>query len=215
MQQDSSRKKRREQHFIVRDLILALALCHNVTPVYPDEQDPGKKEFQASSPDEVALVKFADSLEMNLLQREEQYVKIENPNKDVEEYDILANFPFSSESKRMGIIVRHRQSNRIMFYLKGAETVMEKKVRPNQRASLAESCENLAMDGLRTLVISQKLLTEKQYEEFDQRFKQARASLNDREKLITQAIESIEEEMDYLGVTGVEDKLQDDVMKTI
>lgn len=68
---------------------------------------------------------------MNLLAREEQYIKIENPNKDIEEYDILANFPFSSETKRMGIIVRHRQSNKIMFYLKGAETVMEKKVRPN------------------------------------------------------------------------------------
>jgi magnesium-transporting ATPase (P-type) len=43
----------------------------------------------------------------------------------------------------------------------------------------------------------------------------ARASLNDRERLVNQALESIEEDMDYLGVTGVEDKLQDDVMKTI
>ena len=71
VQTESSRKKRREQHFIVRDMILALALCHNVTPVYPDEDDPTKKEYQASSPDEVALVKFADSMEMNLVQREE------------------------------------------------------------------------------------------------------------------------------------------------
>lgn len=84
---------------------------------------------------------------------------------------------------------------------------MEKKVRPQQRASLVESCENLAMDGLRTLVISQKLLSEKQYEEFDRRYKIARSSLNDRERLVNEAIESIEEDMDYLGVTGVEDKL--------
>jgi hypothetical protein len=41
----TGRKKRRDQHFIVRDLILALTLCHNVTPVYPDEKDPSKKEF--------------------------------------------------------------------------------------------------------------------------------------------------------------------------
>lgn len=40
------------------------------------------------------------------------------------------------------------------------------------------------MDGLRTLVISQKLMTEKQYEEFDHRYKRARASLNRREELI-------------------------------
>mmetsp|Transcript_10724 Transcript_10724/g.13382 ORF Transcript_10724/g.13382 Transcript_10724/m.13382 type:complete len:224 (-) Transcript_10724:1766-2437(-) len=35
----------REHHFVVRDLILALSLCHNVTPVYPDADDPTKKEF--------------------------------------------------------------------------------------------------------------------------------------------------------------------------
>lgn len=58
-------------------------------------------------------------------------MKILNANKDFEDYDILANFPFSSETKRMGIIVRHRKSNKIVFYLKGAENVMEKKVRPN------------------------------------------------------------------------------------
>ena len=59
--------KRREQHYMVRDLITCLALCHNVTPTYPDPNDTSIKEFQASSPDEVALVKFADSLGMKLL----------------------------------------------------------------------------------------------------------------------------------------------------
>jgi phospholipid-translocating ATPase len=49
----------------------------------------------------------------------------------VETYSILANFPFSSETKRMGIIMRHEASNRLVFYLKGAETVMRLKVRPN------------------------------------------------------------------------------------
>lgn len=38
--------------------------------------------------------------------------------------------------------------------MKGAETVMVQKVKPNQRASVNESCESLAMEGLRTLVIA-------------------------------------------------------------
>lgn len=125
------KKHNREQHFIVRDLILALSLCHNVTPVYPDKNNPTEKELQASSPDEVALVRFADSLGMELLEREETYVKIENAAKNTEEYDILANFPFSSVTKRMGIILKHRDTGKIMFYLKGAETEMIKKVRPS------------------------------------------------------------------------------------
>lgn len=88
------------------------------------------KDYQASSPDEVALVKFADSLGMKLLEREEQYIKIENTAGIIEEYDILANFPFSSDSKRMGIILKHRDSKKIVFYLKGAETVLERKLQP-------------------------------------------------------------------------------------
>ena len=47
-----------------------------------------------------------------------------------EEYQILANFPFSSETKRMGIVLQHNQSRKLIFYLKGAETVMQEKVRP-------------------------------------------------------------------------------------
>jgi phospholipid-translocating ATPase len=54
----------------------------------------------------------------------------------------------------MGIIVRHQDSGRIIFYLKGAETVIKNKVRPNQRVVIDESCDKLAEDGLRTLVIS-------------------------------------------------------------
>lgn len=39
--------------------------------------------------------------------------------------------------------------------------------------------------------------------------------MNDREFKVQQAIESIEENMDFLAVTGVEDKLQDHVLETI
>jgi hypothetical protein len=42
---DGPKKARREQHFIVRDLIMALALCHNVTPTYPDALNPSYKEL--------------------------------------------------------------------------------------------------------------------------------------------------------------------------
>jgi len=56
---------------MVRDLVTCLALCHNVTPTYPDPSDPTKRDYQASSPDEVALVKFADSLGMMLMERDQ------------------------------------------------------------------------------------------------------------------------------------------------
>lgn len=59
--------------------------------------------------------------------------------------------------------MRHRATGRLLFYLKGADTVMKDKVKPNQRVVIDESCDNLSNEGLRTLVISMKLLTEEWY----------------------------------------------------
>ena len=60
----------------MRDTITALAVCHNVTPTYPDPDDRSVREFQASSPDEIAMVKFADSLGMKLIERDQQTIEI-------------------------------------------------------------------------------------------------------------------------------------------
>lgn len=89
-------------------------------------------------------MQFAESLGMILEAREDTFVRISDSNGVEQEYEILENFPFSSETKRMGIIVRNKDTQTIMFYLKGAEVVMEKKMRPEQRISLTESCEQLA-----------------------------------------------------------------------
>lgn len=132
-----------------------------------------------------------------------------------EEYSILANFPFSSETKRMGIILKHVESGRLLFYLKGAETVMENKCKPQYRAEISISCENLANEGLRTLVISQKLISPEFYETWNKKYEVAKADLNDREKLIRQCIDELEADMDLLAITGVEDKLQDKVANVI
>ena len=45
------RKKRRDEFYVIRDMVTALAVCHNVTPV---QNNNGERELQASSPDEVA-----------------------------------------------------------------------------------------------------------------------------------------------------------------
>jgi phospholipid-translocating ATPase len=143
----------REQNIVVCDTIRALALCHNVTPTF-SEHDKSEIEYQASSPDEIALVKFAATMGMNLMERDQHLIHITNAAGNSERYEVLANFPFSSETKRMGIILRHQETKTIVFYLKGAEVVLRNKVRANNRATVDEACENLAIEGLRTLVIS-------------------------------------------------------------
>lgn len=147
---DNKKQIRRKNEYLLRDTITALAVCHNVTPVL----DNGQITLQASSPDEHALVRFAASLNISLKERNEEKVVLFNANSEEEEFTILACFPFSSETKRMGILVKHRTTNKIIYYLKGADAVMIQKVRKFYRSYVTDDCDNLAREGLRTLVIA-------------------------------------------------------------
>ena len=137
-----------------RDLATALIICNNVTPV----EDDGVRVLQASSPDEIALVRFAEELGFFMKHRGKSEFIIEAPHGVNEEYEILANFPFSSETKRMGIIVRHKATARLILYLKGADMVMIERCKAIYRGYIEDECDSLAREGLRTLVISQKEL---------------------------------------------------------
>lgn len=105
----------------IRDAIEALALCHNVTPVYEanmadvlsksidelaDELRNVKVSYQASSPDEIALVSWTENVGLTLIKRDLNTILLRGPDESFFEYEILQVFPFTSESKRMGIIIR-------------------------------------------------------------------------------------------------------------
>jgi phospholipid-translocating ATPase len=109
-----------------------------------------------------------------------------NDRDEEERYEILKDFPFSSETKRMGIILRHTETKKLMFYVKGADTVMKDKVKPAQRAQCWEYCENIAKEGLRTLVISQKVITEEEYQNFISKYEEidGKAMANKEEALL-------------------------------
>ena len=67
----------------------------------------------------------------------------------------------------MGIIVRfhtkprdnEKTKGRIIFYMKGADSVMKDKVSETLRGFVLDECEDLSREGLRTLVLAQRYLT--------------------------------------------------------
>lgn len=122
-------------------------------------------------------------------------------------------FSFTPETKRMGIIVKNDATGEITFFLKGADVVMNNIVQYNDW--LAEKCDSLAREGLRTLVVAKKSLTNEQYMEFEAKYNIAKMNTTDRTSLVRAAIESLEREMELVCLTGVEDRLQDDVRPTL
>lgn len=113
-----------------------------------------KMILQASSPDEIALVKYANSIGMELVERDRTSVQLKNRKGIYENYDIIANFPFSSQTKKMSVLVKHRETGKIIYYAKGAEIVMQIMIRSSQHAAALEFTDQLAMEGLRTLVFA-------------------------------------------------------------
>uniref|UniRef100_A0A8C8B2M1 Phospholipid-transporting ATPase n=1 Tax=Otus sunia TaxID=257818 RepID=A0A8C8B2M1_9STRI len=224
----SAPKVRKSVSSRIHEAVKAIALCHNVTPVYESragvsgeteyaevDQDfsDENRTYQASSPDEVALVQWTESVGLTLVNRDLTSMQLKTPGGHILTYYILQIFPFTSESKRMGIIVRDESSGEITFYMKGADIAMSTIVQYNDW--LEEECGNMAREGLRTLVVAKKSLTEEQYQDFESRYNQAKLSIHDRNLKVAAVVESLEREMELLCLTGVEDQLQADVRPTL
>ncbi len=193
-----------------RDALLAIALCHNVTPTVDDD---GQRVFQAASPDEVALVSFADSVGLRLEQRDTHSVTLRLPGGASERYDVLADFPFTSESKRMGIVVRSQRTGATTFFLKGAESALIPRVAASDW--LEEEVAGLARVGLRTLVFAKRDMAPAEVSDFLSRLAAAKTAMANREQLTLQVLETIERDLTLIGLTGVEDKLQDNVRSSL
>ncbi|XP_039695283.1 putative phospholipid-transporting ATPase IIB isoform X3 [Pteropus medius] len=226
--QPSAPKVRKSVSSRVHEAVKAIALCHNVTPVYESragvtaeteyaEADRDftdeNRTYQASSPDEVALVQWTESVGLTLVSRDLTSMQLRTPGGQVLTYSLLQTFPFTSESKRMGVVVRDESTAEITFYMKGADVAMSTIVQYNDW--LEEECGNMAREGLRTLVVAKRVLTEEQYQDFESRYTQAKLSVHDRTLKVAAVVESLEREMQLLCVTGVEDRLQADVRPTL
>ena len=231
-------RTRREIGSRVRDVVLALSLCHNVTPTTaPSLESPNVIEtsYQASSPDEIAIVRWTESVGLRLIHRDRKSIKIQSvaTGNVAVRVKILEVFPFTSEGKRMGIVVQFegegegKQSKQdlldsgstdtggdIWFFQKGADTVMSSIVGANDW--LDEECGNMAREGLRTLVVGRKRLSLDKYREFSESYKAASLLLHNRDKEMQKVVdEYLERDLELLGVTGVEDKLQRDVKPSL
>ena len=223
----STTRTRRDIGSRVRDLVLALALCHNVTPTMEEVDRMNVVTYQASSPDEIAIVRFTESVGLRLLHRDRESIVLESveTSQVVVRVKILDIFPFTSDSKRMGIIVSfstnstqsgssYEQEADCWFYQKGADTVMSSIVGSNDW--LDEETANMAREGLRTLVVGRCKLSAEQYQAFSTSYNEASLALQNRDAGMAAVVKRhLEHDLELLGVTGVEDRLQKDVKPSL
>ncbi|KFQ20450.1 putative phospholipid-transporting ATPase IK, partial [Mesitornis unicolor] len=201
----------RDSDPMLREFLRLLALCHTVMV----EEKGDQLVYQAASPDEEALVLAARNLGYVFLARTQDTITISELGMK-RTYKVLAMLDFSSDRKRMSVLVRDPQGS-IRLYTKGADTVILERLQkrgPNETFT-EMVLDRFAEETLRTLCLASKEVSEVEYSEWSRRHRQASVLLQDRAPELNKLYEEMEQNLQLLGVTAIEDKLQDGVPETI
>uniref|UniRef100_A0A3P9KM12 Phospholipid-transporting ATPase n=1 Tax=Oryzias latipes TaxID=8090 RepID=A0A3P9KM12_ORYLA len=190
-----------------------LSLCHTVMS---EEKSEGELVYKAQSPDEGALVTAARNFGFVFRSRTPGTITTTEMGQTVT-YSLLAILDFNNIRKRMSVIVRNPEG-RIRLYCKGADTVLVERLQPCNQELISITSDHLneyAADGLRTLALAYRDLSEEEWEAWSESHQFADKATDCREDRLAATYDKIEQEMILLGATAIEDKLQEGVPETI
>uniref|UniRef100_A0A8C3TWT7 Phospholipid-transporting ATPase n=1 Tax=Catharus ustulatus TaxID=91951 RepID=A0A8C3TWT7_CATUS len=196
---------------IICEFLTMMAVCHTAVP----EREGDKIIYQAASPDEGALVRAARNLRFVFTGRTPDSVIIESLGQE-ERYELLNVLEFTSTRKRMSVIVR-TPSGKLRLYCKGADTVIYDRLAETSKYKeiTLKHLEQFATEGLRTLCFAVAEISESDYQEWLDVYHRASTAIQNRVLKLEESYELIEKNLQLLGATAIEDKLQDKVPETI
>uniref|UniRef100_A0A8C7RUS4 Phospholipid-transporting ATPase n=1 Tax=Oncorhynchus mykiss TaxID=8022 RepID=A0A8C7RUS4_ONCMY len=196
---------------IIQDFLTMMAVCHTAVP----EKTEDTIVYQASSPDEGALVRAASSLGFVFSGRTPDSVIIHALGTE-QRFELLNVLEFTSDRKRMSVIMR-TPSGRIRLYCKGADSVIYERLADSSKYKdiTLNHLEQFATEGLRTLCYAVTNISDESYEQWAELYQRAATSLTNRALKMEESYELIERNLQLLGATAIEDKLQDKVPETI
>lgn len=199
-----------------REFLLCLSLCHTVMSQV--NVATGERMYNASSPDEGALVQAASQMGYEFLERTADSMRIRVQG-TVEEYKVLQVNEFTSARKRMSVVLRF-PDGRLVLYCKGADEAIlnrlsEQSLGSDDELALQSNLVEFASRGLRTLVMAKTELTEAAYEAWSTRYRDAVNCLQDREKRLEEVAAEVEQSLELIGSSAIEDQLQEGVPETI
>lgn len=192
-----------------------LALCHTVIPVH---EENGNIKYQAASPDEEALVVAAHCFGFSFTQAKSGHYVL-NINGENKEYKIIGTNDFNSTRKRMSVVIQPitDSDRQPVLYCKGADNVMLDLVlnSTEEIEKLNRDLYDFSVQGLRTLVCAKRNLTLEEAEDFEKKWQNARCAMADRAKWLEEVALEFETDLELVGATAIEDKIQDGVPETI
>jgi magnesium-transporting ATPase (P-type) len=98
-----------------------------------------------------------------------------------------------------------------------ADDVIHEKLNPQSpyRQEIQHHAKHFDNDDLRTLCCPYRIFDEQAYSSWSARYRESCCEIHDREEKINRFSAEIEKDLNIIGVTGIEDKFQRDIPKTI
>eukprot|EP01104_Vermistella_antarctica_P005938 TRINITY_DN16684_c0_g1_i1.p1 TRINITY_DN16684_c0_g1~~TRINITY_DN16684_c0_g1_i1.p1 ORF type:complete len:1126 (+),score=362.88 TRINITY_DN16684_c0_g1_i1:248-3625(+) len=199
----------------VEEFLHALALCHSVVT---DTDDDGRIVYKAASPDEEALCDAARANGHEMVSRTTRTITIREHGEE-KVYDVLAVMEFTSDRRRMSVVVRSPEG-RVVMYSKGADSMMYSRLNDREddielKQKTLDDLDYFSAEGLRTLVVAKREMSDAEFAEFDGQFQDASNTIEGREEAVEEVCARWETNLELVGATAIEDKLQDRVPETI
>ena len=98
-------------------------------------------------------------------------------NGEIRQFLLLSKVDFSSDRKRMSVVMRDMDNNKLYLFCKGADSMILKRVSANCCFDLIEKTEEdlkaFSKEGLRTLAIAYKELDEEEFANWQVRYSEA------------------------------------------
>lgn len=145
-----------------------LTCCHDV--IVRSDPITKEKNFNASSPDELAILKFTTELGYDFEGFDDSSLEMIVKNvftSKTHKFKRLAMFRFTSDRARMSVLVKDQQSGKSYLFLKGADhmvTARSSSCKSFTYDDLQYNLEEYSSVGLRTLVYAYKEISHDQLE---------------------------------------------------
>ena len=209
------------EHFFLNILL-------NNSAVIDGKKFKNKKEIEylCSSSDEKCLLNFARYCGYTFVDRGvDNTITIEKVVDQTKIYRINYNisniFEFTSERQRMSVIINSKDlegKDNYLLYIKGSDYIINKKIankNNNIYKTISNKIKEYSEKGLRILVFGYKIISQEEYNKFDEKYKAILYNLNHKESDFYDLYDEMEDGIHLLGVTAIEDELQNNVEETI
>uniref|UniRef100_A0A914Y9X5 P-type ATPase C-terminal domain-containing protein n=2 Tax=Panagrolaimus superbus TaxID=310955 RepID=A0A914Y9X5_9BILA len=188
------------------------------------------KIYEAESPDEYCLVNAAKSYGFKLVSRDLSHVNVtlptqrEYPRERRLRLSVQKILKFDSNRKRMSVVLD--LGDRKLLFCKGADdeilaNLCQKTLEQNLQAkTIVENSKvflkQYSRNGLRTLCMAMKFMSNEEYNRWEVQHEVIENSnIPDQDEQLSQSYRRLETNLKFLGLTAIEDRLQDGVEETI